>query len=261
MKNIFSILLTSLLLFGGISFAQKNVENVEIGVIEKLDSVISLQLQFDLDSAKVVKLQQLIDKPTVLILVYFDCPVVCPAILAGVSDIVEKTDLELGKDYKIITISFNANDNPEKAANFKNKFLREKSKKHANDWIYLTGDSLNIYSLTEAVGFRFQKSGLDFIHPAVITILSPTGKITRYLYGTRFLPFDFKMAIIEAQKGLARPTVNKVLEFCYSYDPDGKKYVLDIPRISGTIIIFFALSLFFALLIRSRKKKRSLKNK
>jgi protein SCO1/2 len=152
-------------------------------------------------------------------------------------------------------------DNPEKAAKMKQTFLRTKSKLHAKDWIYLTGDSLNIHSLTEAVGFRFQQTGLDFVHPAVITVLSPQGKITRYLYGTRFLPFDIKMAIIEAQKGLSRPTVNKLLEFCFSYDPAGKKYVLDITRITGIIILFFAVLLFAILLIRSRKKKRNHKNK
>lgn len=250
-----------LLFFTGKAVTQEKYEDIEIGVIEHLDSVIPLSAKFNLDSNNVVSLQQLINKPTVLILVYFDCMVVCPAILSGVSDVVEKTDLELGKDYQIITVSFNPNDNPEKATNFKKKFLREKSKKHVNDWIYLTGDSLNIYTLTEAVGFRFKKTGFDFIHPAVITVLSPSGKVTRYLYGNRFLPFDFKMALIEAQKGLSRPTVNKVLEFCFSYDPAGKKYVLDITRIAGVVIIFFAVLLITILLVRSnRKRKKLIKN-
>jgi protein SCO1/2 len=147
-----------------------------------------------------------------------------------------------------------------KAAAMKKNFLREKSKNHEKDWMYLTGDSLNIYSLTEAVGFRFKKNGLDFIHPALITVLSPKGKITRYLYGTRFLPFDLKMAIIEAQKGQSRPTINRVLEFCFSYDPEGKRYVLDVTRVAGIIIIFFAVLLLTYLLIRSKRRKKIIKN-
>ena len=258
MKKTFSILFAISILFftAQSSFAQVDPKDVEVGVIEHLDEVIPLNLTFTNDSNKTVTLQQIINKPTILILVYFDCPGVCPAILSGVSDVVEKTDLELGKDYQAVSVSFNTLDNPEKAGKMKQTFLRTKSKQHAKDWIYLTGDSLNIYSLTEAVGFRFQRTGLDFVHPAVITVLSPQGKITRYLYGTRFQPFDVKMAIIEAQKGLSRPTVNKLLEFCFSYDPAGKKYVLDITRVSGIVILFFAVLLFAILLLRSRKKKK-----
>jgi protein SCO1/2 len=261
-KSLWFLFAISILLFTAQStFAQVDPKDVEVGVIEHLDEVIPLKLTFTNDSNKTVTLQQIINKPTILILVYFDCPGVCPAILSGVSDVVEKTDLELGKDYQVVSVSFNTLDNPEKAAKMKQTFLRTKSKQHAKDWIYLTGDSLNIYSLTEAVGFRFQRTGLDFVHPAVITVLSPQGKITRYLYGTRFQPFDVKMAIIEAQKGLSRPTVNKLLEFCFSYDPAGKKYVLDITRVAGIVILFFAVLLFAILLLRSRKKKRNTKNK
>jgi protein SCO1 len=257
----FLFAISLLFFFCRASFAQENPENVEIGVVEHLDSIIPLQLSFTNENNKVVTLKQIINKPTVLILVYFDCPGVCPAILGGVSDVIEKTDLTLGTDYQVLSVSFNPLDTPEKAAFMKKNFLRDKGKQHAQDWIYLTGDSLNIYSLTESVGFRFKKNGLDFIHPALITILSPQGKITRYLYGTRFLPFDLKMAIIEAQKGQARPTINRVLEFCFSYDPEGKKYVLDITRISGIVILFFSVLLLAILLLRSRSKKRKSKNK
>jgi protein SCO1 len=256
-KSLRFLFVITLLLFSfRNALAQKNPDSVTIGVVEHLDKTIPLDLEFTDDNYKKVTLQQIINKPTVLILVYFDCPGVCPAILGGVSDVIEKADLKLGSDYQVVTVSFNPIDNPEKAAKMKQNFLRTKSKLHAKDWMYLTGDSLNIYSLTEAVGFRFQRNGLDFVHPAVITVLSPKGKITRYLYGTRFLPFDLKMAIIEAQKGLSRPTISRVLEFCFSYDPEGKKYVLDITRVSGIFILFFAVLLLAYLLIRSRKKKK-----
>jgi len=166
--------------------------------------------------------------------------------------------MELGKDYQILTISFNYNDTPEKAVEKKKNFLQRHSKAHSKDWIYLTGDSANIYPLVNAVGFKFKKAGVDYIHAAVITIISPKGKITRYLYGTNFLPFDVKMAIVEAQKGIARPTINRVLEFCFSYDPEGRKYTLQVTRITGTIILFFALIFLFYLIIKSRRKSRKI---
>jgi protein SCO1/2 len=238
------------------SLAQENPEKLEIGVVEHLDNIIPLNLHFTDDHNQPVILEQVINKPTVLILVYFDCPGICPAILGGVSDVVEKSDMELGKDYQIVCVSFNPLDGPIKAAAMKKNFLREKSKVHEKDWMYLTGDSLNIYSLTEAVGFKFKKNGLDFIHPALITVLSPKGKITRYLYGTRFLPFDLKMAIIEAQKGQSRPTINRVLEFCFSYDPEGRRYTLQVTKIAATVIIFLAIVLFVFLLVRPGRTKK-----
>jgi protein SCO1 len=137
----------------------------------------------------------------------------------------------------------------------KKNFLRKKSLPHAKDWIYLTTDSINIYSLLNSIGYHIQQAGNSFIHPAAIIILSPEGKITRYLYGTYFLPFDVKMAIVEAQKGQARPTINRVLEYCFTYDPEGRKYTLQVTKISATIIIFFALLLFGFLMVRSRVKK------
>ena len=88
----------------------------------------------------------------------------------------------------------------------------------------------------------------------MITILSPAGKITRYLYGITYLPFDVKMAIIEAQKGIARPTSNKILEYCFGYNPASKTYTLQVTRIVGVITIFLAVVILAFLLIRRRKK-------
>ena len=163
----------------------------------------------------------------------------------GVSDVIEKMSMELGKDYQVVTVSFNYNDTPEKAMDKKKTFLKRHSKAHAKDWFYLTGDSTNIYALVNAVGFKFKKAGNDYIHPASITILSSSGKITRYLYGVTFLPLDVKLALIEAQKGLPRPTINRVLQFCFAYDPEGRRYTLAVTKVSGTIILFLLFILFY----------------
>jgi protein SCO1/2 len=185
---------------------------------------------------------------------------ICPTLLSGVSDVIEKMELELGKDYQVVTVSFNYDDTPAKSLAKKQNFLRDHSRPHAGAWQYLTGDSANIYLLTNAVGFNFQRTGNDFMHPACIIILSPEGKVTRYLYGTSFLPFDVKMAIIEAQKGQSRPTINRVLEYCFSYDPEGRKYTLQVTKITATIIIFFAVLLFIILIVRSSRKKTKSQN-
>ncbi len=240
-------------------FAQQNMnfstDTSEVGVIEHLGTTIPLDLHFVNDTGGTVTLAQLVNKPTVFSFVYFDCPGICSPLLNGVSEVIEKADMELGKDYQVITISFNTNDSPEKALVKKENFLKKHSKAHAGNWIYLTGDSANIYKATDAFGFKFRRVGVDYIHPACIMVTSPKGKITRYLYGVTFLPFDFKMALVEAQKGLARPTINKVLEYCFTYDPVGRRYAVDVLKVSATIIIFFIVVFVGVLFIKSRKSK------
>jgi len=228
----------------------------EIGVVEHLGDTIPMDLTFNNEKGQSVTLGQIITKPTILTLVYFDCPGLCSPLLDGVSDVIEKMDMELGKDYQVVTVSFNTTDTPERAVEKKQNFLKKHSGQHADNWIYLTGDSANIARLVNAVGFKAKKAGNDWIHAAVITILSPKGKITRYLYGTTFLPFDVKMAVVEAQKGISRPTINRFFEFCYSYDPAGRRYVLEVTKVSATIIIFIALSILASLIIRSKSRKR-----
>jgi len=261
MKNKVAILIIIALVLGSTSihtFAQDPADTVEVGIVEHLDKIIPDGLSFRDENNKPVILKELIKRPTILALIYFDCPGICPMILASVSNVVRKMDMQLGKDYQIVTVSFNPLDNPDKALDKKNNFLDRRSRIYRQYWNYLTGDSADIYTLTNAVGFKFIRAGNDFIHPTCIIILSPEGKITRYLYGTSYLPFDVKMALIEAQKGISRPTINRILDYCFSYDPAGRRYSLAVTKVSATIILFIAVIFFISLLVRSsRKKSRS----
>lgn len=229
-------------------------ESIEVGFVERLGDILPLDLQFLNEANDTVTLRELINKPTILSFVYFDCPGLCSPLLSGISDAIDKLDMKLGVDYQLITISFNTTDTPEKAITKKQNFVQNISGENREHWMYLTGWQENITAITEAAGFRYKPRGLDFDHPSGILLISPSGKITRYLYGLSFLPFDVKMAIIESQREIARPTINKVLEFCFSYDPVGRTYTLQITRIVGTIILFFAVVIFAGLLIRGRRK-------
>lgn len=189
--------------------------------------------------------------------VYFDCPNLCSPLMDGVADVISKLDLTLGKDYQVITISFNTSDTPEKAKEKKVNFVQKISKENQKYWIYLTGAQENINAITAAVGYKYKPQGLDFAHPSVIMVLSPAGKITRYLYGLTYLPFDVKMAIIEAQKGIARPTSSKVLEYCFAYNPASKTYTLQVTRIVGILMLFIVAIGVLILVIRTRKKTKN----
>jgi protein SCO1/2 len=256
-KLLFTFFITSL--FSCLS-AQEMVKsdilkpNVEVGIIENLGDTIPMDLWFLNENSDTVTLGSLINKPTILMFVYFDCPNLCSPLMDGVADVISKLDLKLGTDYQIITISFNTKDTPEKAREKKVNFVQKISKENQKDWMYLTGIQENINKITEAAGFRYKAQGLDFAHGSAIMVLSPQGKITRYLFGLTFLPFDLKMAIIEAQKGIARPAINKILELCFAYNPGSKTYTLQITQIVGSITILIALIVFVTLMIKRRKK-------
>jgi len=230
--------------------------NAQIGIDEKLDQTIPLDLKFCNELKDTVTLGDLIKQPTVLSFVYFDCPGLCSPLQQGISEVIDQSDLIIGKDYKVITISFNYRDDPQKAGKKKKNFAQCISKDKCSNWFYLTSDSANINAILKAVGYKVKVTGMDFAHPSGIVVVSPKGKITRYLYGLKFLPFDFKMAIIEAQKGLSRPTISKVLDFCFAYDQEGKKYTLEVTKLSASIIIFFAAILLIFLIIRSRRDRK-----
>lgn len=233
---------------------------VEIGIVEKLGQTIPMELKFCNEKSDTIAIGTLINKPVILSFVYFDCPGLCSPLQDGIAEVVDKMDLTLGKDYDIITISFNTRDTPEKAREKKLNFVQKIKESQRGSWTYLTGRLDNIQRITEAVGFRYKPTGVDFAHPSTIIILSPQGKITRYLYGVSFLPFDLKMAIGEAQRGLARPTSSKILDYCFAYDPASKTYTLQVTRLLGTFVL--VIGVFFVLyLLLSGKRKTSKTNK
>lgn len=223
-----------------------------IGIEEKLGQQVPSDLKFHNEAGDLVSLKQLIDKPTIILPVYYSCPNVCALLLSGLAQALDSMETIPGKDYRALSISFDENDGPEIAldkkrnymASFKNIFPEDK-------WLFLTGDSANIKAFTDSIGFRFEKRGNGFIHPSALVVLSPEGKIIRYLYGETYPPFDLKMAVLEASEGRVGPTITKVLKYCFSYDPEGKKYVFNILRVSATLILLSA-AIFIIYLVMTK---------
>jgi protein SCO1/2 len=109
---------------------------------------------------------------------------------------------------------------------------------------------------TEALGFRYKKAGNDFLHSATLIFISPEGKITRYLNGTYFLPFEFKMAITESSKGQSGPTINKILQYCYGYDSQAQRYVLDVTKVGGGLILLILVLTVLWLIFKQKPQTR-----
>ncbi len=230
--------------------------DVEVGVIEKLDQYIPLDAMLVDEHGDTVIIGDLIDKPTILNFVYYRCPGICSPLMDGLSNVIDGSDLVLGEDYQALTISFDARETTVLATRKKNNYLNlmEKKEEAEKGWLFFTSDSANIKKLTDATGFRYKPTGNDFIHAATLIIVDPEGKITRYMNGIYFLPFELKMSIIDAQEGKSGPTFNRVLQYCYSFDPEGQKYVLNITKVSATLIIFLALVLFLVLIFFRKRK-------
>ena len=231
---------------------------VEVGIEEKLGEYVPLDLGFvDADSDSVY-LRDVIDKPTVLTLVYYHCPHICMPLLTGVADVVAKTDLKPGTDYDLLTVSFDPVDNPETAGRIRTNITATLGKKlPPNAWRFLTGDSASTARLTDATGFRVKRVDKDFAHGTALIILSPDGKIVRYLYGLTYMPFDLKMAVLEAGKGEVGPSVARVLQFCFSYDPKGRRYVFNMTRVVGAVVLLAAVAFVTTLVVLERKRKRA----
>ena len=248
--------LTLLLLLTFFFAPAQSDSDVEIGIIEKLDQYIPMDAMIVNEQGDTVIIGDLIDKPTILNFVYFRCPGICSPLMDGLADVIDATDLELGTDYQALTISFDAREGTFLAVKKKNNYLNlmDKKEQAQEGWRFFTSDSANIKALTESVGFRFKPTGNDFIHAATLVIVDPEGKITRYMNGIYFLPFELKMSILDAAQGKSGPTINRVLQYCYSYDPEGQRYVLNITKVAGTVIIFLGLVLFVVLMfVRKRK--------
>ena len=232
-------------------------EPPDLGIYENLDQYIPDDLVFTDENYNVINLKEQIDKPTVIALVYYECPGICSPLLEGVADVITKAKVDLGSEYQVYTISFDPTEKPKLAKDKKANYAKlVKNKDVTNGWTWLTGDSTNITNLLNSLGYKVKKEGQEFIHPAALIVLSPEGKITRYLHGTYFLPFDLKMAVIEASEGRSGPTINKVLKYCFSYDPEGKRYVINITKVSGSLIIFLAISMFLGLAFSKKNRKR-----
>ena len=235
----------------------------KVGVNEKLGDKIPLNTKFFDSDGKQVTLKNLITKPTVIDFAYYKCTGICTPLMTEVADVINKIDLVAGKDYNIITVSFNADEFPKDAAKKKIEMMNlVKSEIPNSAWRFLTGDSASINELTNAVGFNFEKQGDTFLHTGLLVFVSSDGKICRYLKpgftdrgDFRILPFSFKMAIVEASKGEAIPVIEEISRYCFSYEPKNESYVFNWFKISGVGVLIIVAGLFVFVVLKPKKNK------
>jgi len=229
---------------------------MQVGFEEKQGQYAAMDVKLVNETGDTVLLKDVIKKPTILNLVYFRCPGTCSPLMWGVSKFIDEVDLKLGTDYQVITISFDYTEGIDLGIKKKASYVSTMKKKElASGWQFFVSDSLNIARLTKSVGFDYKYINNQFVHPTGLIALASDGKITRYLRGIEFLPFEIKITMVEAANGKIGPSINRLLAVCYSYDEKGNQFVFNVTRVSAIVIIFI-ITMFFLYLIVTRKKTK-----
>ncbi len=235
-----------------------------VDVIEHLGEFIPLDLEFVDDNGQIVKLDTYFDgeQPVLLMLGYYECPMLCNLVFNGMVNSVKQIELLPGKDYKMVSVSINHREDYKLAAAKKANYLTALDIPSAKEgWSFLTGDSVQIKKLADAVGFkyRYDDNIKQYAHAAVIYLLSPKGKISRYLYGVEYKQNDLRFGLLEASDGKIGNTIDRILLYCYHYDPDAKGYVVfagNVMRLGGAITLILLAGLIGILFYRERRKKQ-----
>lgn len=223
---------------------------------EKTGAYAPTDTQFMDEGGKDVTIRGLIHGgPAVLTLIYFKCPEACNPLLNNLAEALANQKLD-PKSFTVITISISPDEGPADAAHKKEQIMHNFQKPFPPDsWRFLTGTDENIDRLADSIGFSFRKEGDDYVHPLGLVFIAPDGKITRYLHGTYFLPFDLQMGLLEASKGKIGPPVMRAFAVCYGYDPASGKYVFRAVQVAMVASLLFTTG-FMLFLFRGKKKKK-----
>jgi len=234
-----------------------------VGIDQRLNEQVPLDLVFHDESGAPVQLGKYFgSKPVILSLAYYECPMLCTLVLNGLASALKVLSFDAGKEFEVVTVSFNPADTPALAAAKKQTYLKEYGRPGAAaGWHFLTGDAAAIEQLTRAVGFRYTyvPEQQQFAHAAGIMVLTPQGKLARYFYGVEFSPRDLRLGLVEAAENKIGTAVDQLLLFCFHYDPATGKYgalAMGSVRFGGALTVL-ALATFLIVMLRRERTARA----
>jgi protein SCO1/2 len=231
----------------------------DVGYDQRLGEQVPLDLVFRDEAGRAVPLRSLFrGRAVVLSLVYYQCPMLCTLTLNGLASALSVLTFDVGKDFDVVTVSFEPKETPPLAAAKKKAHLeRYRRPGAAEGWHFLTGDAPAIASLTSAVGFRYvwDAETRQYAHPAGLVVLTPDGRIARYMYGVEYAPRDLRLALVEASQRRIGNPVDTVLLYCYQYDPARGRYAASVLRLVrlGGILTVLGLGSFVLLSLRRER--------
>jgi protein SCO1/2 len=233
-----------------------------VDVTEHLGERIPLDLIFTNDAGEKLPLKDYFKdgRPVVLVLAYYECPMLCTLVLNGVADALHDLDWTPGQNFQVLTVSIDSTETVALARAKRENLLAVVGKPGSeNGWRFFVGDGAPIRTLADTVGFHYyyDQKLKQFAHPAVVMILSGDGRISRYLYGIEYKKQDLKLALLEASQGKIGTTLDRIILFCYHYNPEAKGYVLfatNLMKIAG-ILTVIAIAIFLFVLWRHEPRK------
>lgn len=232
-------------------------EIVDLKIVEKYGNKINLDLQFKNEKSETVSLKDFFkssDKPVFLTIIYYRCPTLCNFHLNGISKVFKSLDWNVGKEFEFVAVSMDPNETPELASKKREAYVmdyvKNNPKRSGDGWHFLTGKEEEIKELADSVGFKYRWNApiKQWIHPSVAYIITPDGKISRYLHGIEFGERDLKLSLIDASNGKIGSFMDKFALFCFQFDPNKNKYTLyayNLMRLGGAItVVIVAVFLF-----------------
>jgi protein SCO1 len=228
-----------------------------VGIQQNLNQPIPPDLAFTDDLGRPVRLGDYFGKkPLILNLVYYNCPMLCGEVLSGLEHSLRMMKFDVGKEFDVLTVSFDPSETPEMAAKKKAEFLKRYKRAGAEQgWHFLVGRQDAIDALTQAAGFQYQydEKSKQFAHATAILVLTPEGKIAQYYYGVEYPPKDLRLGLVEAGQGKIGNVVDQLLLYCYHYDPEQGKYsatILRVLRLAGVATMLCLGALIFVMIRR-----------
>jgi protein SCO1/2 len=235
----------------------------EVRIDQKLDEMVPLDLPFSDEQGRDVKLSDYFgERPVVLALVYYECPMLCTQVLNGLFSSMEPLKIDAGREFDVVVVSFDPGETPAMARAKKAGYIQHYERPTAAQGVhFLTGRQSSIDTLADAVGFRYvYDEAIDqYAHPAAVTVLTPQGKVSKYLYGVEFAPLDFRFAVVSAGEGQVGTFVDQALLYCFHYDPATGKYsvaIMTFVRI-GAVLTLAGLGAFLFVHLRRDRRQRS----
>jgi len=255
--------------------AQRNLSQppkdlAEVDVTEHLGEYVPEDIQIINEAGDTVLLGEMLhhDKPVILTLGYYECPMLCNLVFNALSKSVAQLKWNAADEFDMLTVSINPNETPELAQAKKDNYLKEFEKNSGRyfnpaGWTFAVAEGDMSRALAKAVGFGFHYDSAtqQYAHPAVTIILTPDGMISRYLYGLDHSRQDLRLALLEASEGKYGSTVDKLILYCFHYDPDSKGYVLfatNVMKLGGGLTVLAFGFFFMVMWFRSRAKRNRL---
>lgn len=227
-----------------------------VGIRQNLNQPIPPDLVFEDDRGQSVRMGDYFrQKPIILSLVYYSCPMLCGEVLSGLEHSLRMMKFDVGREFDVVTVSFDPQDTPKMAAHKKAELLRRYDRPVADrGWHFLVGRQDAIDRLTQAAGFQYEydPKTRQFAHATAIMLLTPEGRIAQYYYGVEYPPRDLRLGLVEAGKGRIGSVVDQLLLYCYHYDPEKGKYsaaVLGVLRLAA-VATMLCLGTFIVLMMR-----------